>query len=816
MVAVERARQRLGERDRTALIALAGVLLSLGVWVLWAWVSAVLAGTPVADAIFSPEHDQLVMRLAAIVVVMLGTLLAQTGYSAWFRTVERLRIERNRIEQLYANSPDAIFSLDPLLKVTFANPVGVALAGRPAESVSGAACHEAIWGRSDLCGDCPACAVLADGERRTRVFKEDRDGHERWFEHLVYPVIGVNGTIESVVEMYRDVTSLRDAEDGLIRANAELEERVSARTAELTDANVALETEMREREKTSAALVESEERYRTLIDGSPDMILVHREGIVSYVNPPGAALLGVDDASQVVGKPVIDLLSASGSEFEDADIDHALFAGEIRCPMPAHLCRPDGGRVDVELSVSRLHGHDGTAIQCVVRDVTERVHARRTIERMAFYDSLTDLPNRALFNDRLASALARARRRSEHLAVVFVDLDDFKTINDTLGHLVGDGVLRAVANRIHSLLREEDTIARQSGDEFTIIARVVDRDGAAALAVRILEALKESFMVDGYELHVSASVGVAVYPEDGLVDSELIRNADTAMYRAKEIGRNIFRMYSPEMSQSALDRLELEAGLRAAVNAKEFVLLYQPQIDVRTGRTAGVEALIRWQHPTQGILPPRAFIALAEQAGFMGEIGHWVLKSACDRAAEWHRAGYEFGHICINLSAREFVQQDIVDNVRIALESSGLDASMLELEITESVAMHNVDNVMTALTALREMGVRVAIDDFGTGFSSMSYLHQFPITTLKIAQDFMRDVHVSAQSAAIAGTVIDLCHSLELDIVAEGVEHADQLEFLTSRGCYIIQGYLFSAPVPEEYLIGILERGFPALAASNA
>ncbi len=808
MAAADRARQRLGERDRTALVALAGVVLSFGVWVLWAWVSSILVAEPFADSLFSPNHDQMVLRLATIVMVMLATLIIQIGYSRWFRDLERLRIERSRVEQLYANSPDAKFSLSPELTVEFANPAAVALAGIPFESVVGETCHNAVWKRDDLCDDCPACSVLADGRRRERTILDTSTGSDRWFDHLVYPVVGTDGSIESLVEVYRDVTSLRVAEDALLNANSELEERVLERTKELADTNAALEDEATKREITAAALRESRERYRLLVDGSPDMVLLHRDGVIVYLNPPGAELLGLADAEDAIGWPVRELWRPCTPEFDAVDIDAALATGELSSPMPVSLCRPDGGFVDVELSVARLESDSGPSVQCVVRDVTERVHAQRTIERMAFYDTLTDLPNRALFNDRLASALARARRRSELVAVVFVDLDDFKTINDTLGHVVGDGVLRAVANRLRALVREEDTIARQSGDEFTIIARVVDRDGASALAERILESLRDSLVVDGYELHVSASVGIAVYPLDGIEDVELLRNADTAMYRAKDLGRNVYRLYSPDMSESAMDRLELEAALRVALDAKEFVLHYQPQVDVRSGRTVGVEALIRWQHPIQGILPPRVFVELAEQAGFMGEIGHWILRSACNTAAQWHAAGHDFGRICVNLSAREFVQQDVAANVRAALEAANLDPSMLELEITESVAMHNIEHVLKVLGELRDVGVRVAIDDFGTGYSSMSYLKRFPITTLKIAQDFMRDVHTNAQSAAIAGMVIDLCHELNLDIVAEGVEHEEQLDFLKSRGCHVMQGYLFSRPVPEDEFIETLARGF--------
>ena len=510
----------------------------------------------------NPSHDQTVMRLLAIVFVMLTTLFMQSGYAQWFRAVERLRIERNRIEQLYANSPDANLALNPLLKVDFANPVAVSLAGACLDALVGQSCHEALWGRDDLCEGCPACAVLADGRRRERTIRDTSTGTDRWFDHLVYPVMSTDGTIESVVEVYRDVTSLHVAEEALLLANADLEDRVSERTKELAETNRALEAEAAERERTADALRESEERYRLLVDGSPDMVLLQRDGAVVYLNPPGAELLGLADPAEAIGQLARSLWRASTPDFDDAGIDAALSTGELDRPMPVVLCRPDGGFIDVELSVARLESDQGPAIQCVVRDVSERIHAQRTIERMAFYDALTDLPNRALFNDRLTSALALARRRGEMVSVVFVDLDDFKTINDTLGHTVGDGVLKAIANRLRALVREEDTIARQSGDEFTIIARVPSREGAATLAERILGALKDSLVVDGYELHVSASVGIAIYPLDGLEEIELVRNADTAMYRAKELGRNVYRLYSPEMSASALDRLELEAGLR--------------------------------------------------------------------------------------------------------------------------------------------------------------------------------------------------------------------------------------------------------------
>jgi len=806
-MAVDMAQRESGTSNRTVLIALAGVLLSIGVWCLWAVVSSILSGGSFLNSLLSPPTGERVLRLFAMVGIMGGVLVAQVGYLQLSRALDRLRAERNRVEHLYANSPDASFSLNPLLTVEFTNPAGEVLSVTPAEEIVGAPCHEAIWGLSAPCKDCLADAVLSDGRRRERTVLETSSGTERWFNRLTYPVIATDGSIESLVEVYRDVTLLRVAEEALLVANTELENRVLKRTRALHATNEALEAEAFERERTAVALAESEERYRALVDDSPDMVLVYKDGAIVYLNPPGARLLGIEDPAEAMGWAVRSLWQSSSMEFTDADIDLAIETGELKRPMPVLLARPDGGSVDVELSVARLEYDGETAVQCVVRDITERVCAQRTIERMAFYDALTDLPNRVLFNDRLSEAIARARRRGELVAVVFLDLDDFKTINDTLGHAVGDGALKAIASRLGGLLREEDTIARQSGDEFTLIVRVDDREGARTVAVRILEALKDPLLVDGHELHVSASMGIAVYPLDGLDEVELVCNADAAMYRAKELGRNVYRLYKPEMSESAIERLELETGLRSAVENHEFILHYQPQVDSRTGRTVGVESLVRWQHPTEGMLPPRAFIELAEQAGLMGEIGQWILYTSCRRAASWQAAGHDFGRICVNLSARQFVQQDVVGNVRRVLEKTGLAPSMLELEITESAAMHSIEHVLETLGELRDMGVRVAIDDFGTGYSSMSYLKRFPITTLKIAQDFMRDVHVDAQSAAIAGIVIDLCHELDLDIVAEGVEDVEQLEFLKHRGCYVIQGFLFSPPLPESRLIEFLEHG---------
>jgi diguanylate cyclase (GGDEF)-like protein/PAS domain S-box-containing protein len=801
-------KKHLEEADRTALIALTGVVCSVGVWVLWAWIGTFLTGQTFYESLFQPDPAAAVTRLSAIVIVLAVTLLAQGVYAHWFRAEERLRVERGKVEQLYANSPDAIIALATGYTASHANPVALELMADTTGVAEGTAkCHQALWGLDEPCAGCQAAQVFARGAGWERTVFETVRGAERCFEHVIYPVLTEDGGVESAVEIYRDVTDLRLAEETLRRANLELERRVEEGTRELAAKSATLKAEVGVRKRAAVDLIQSEERYRQLVDGSPDMVLVQRGGLITFLNPQGVLLLGVESPDEALGMPVGELWESCSEEFGADELEQALITGDLDHAVPALLRRADGGTVHVELSVDRLELDGEPAIQCVARDITERLSAQRTIERMAYYDALTELPNRVLFHDRLHSALARGRRRSERVAVVFIDLDDFKAINDSLGHIIGDGVLEAVAARLSNVLREEDTVSRYSADEFAIMARIENRPDAELLAKRIVDSFRDSVTVDGYELHVTASVGVAIYPTDGADDLELMRNAETAMFRAKEWGRGVYRLYTPEMSASALDRLELETALRSALDREEFELHYQPQIDLRTGQPVGIEALVRWRHPTHGLMLPGLFVALAEQSGLMPEIGQWILRTACAHGAAWQAEGLSFGRVCVNISAREFVNQDVVEDVKRALELTGLPAANLELEITESAALHNSDQVLSALGHLQDMGVRVAIDDFGTGYSSMSYLKRFPIQTLKIAQDFMCDVHVNAQSAAIAGTIIDLCHELDLDIVAEGVEHESQLDFLESRGCYVIQGYLFSRPLPENDLVDLLRRG---------
>ncbi len=570
-----------------------------------------------------------------------------------------------------------------------------------------------------------------------------------------------------------------------------------------------------EREQAATALRDSEERYRLLVENSPDMIAICSHERVSFMNPAGIRLLGLSSEKEASGLPVAELFEPNDPNMSPEIFRGALRGGTSDCPLQTILRRPDGTPVNVELRTSSLILAGEPTVQLVAHDITERLRAERTIRRMAYYDSLTDLPNRTLFKDRLRAALALARRTGTQVAVIFLDLDDFKTINDTLGHATGDEMLRLIGERLHSVVRDEDTVARLAGDEFTVIAHISSTEEADALADRLQYELSRPFELHGQTLHVTACLGIAIFPQDGDGVADLLGRADMAMYRAKEIGHHVQHRYQPEMGEEAAEQLELEMRLRKAFALHELELYYQPQVNMLTGRVIGIEALLRWNHPEQGLLLPDRFMTVAERSGLMAPIGHWVIEEACRQACEWRAHGLEFGHVGVNLSAREILRQDVTDVVSEVLRSTGLPPEALEIEITESTAMHNVTKVLERVEQLRSLGIRIAIDDFGTGHSSLSHLKRFPIQTIKIAQDFMGDVHRSKLSAAIARTIFDLCGLLGYDIVAEGVEHEDQLAFLSSQGCHVIQGFMFSPPCPAEEIPGLLAQGIPAFLTSQ-
>ncbi|MEO5657153.1 MAG: EAL domain-containing protein, partial [Nitrospiria bacterium] len=427
---------------------------------------------------------------------------------------------------------------------------------------------------------------------------------------------------------------------------------------------------------------------------------------------------------------------------------------------------------------------------------------------LAHRDALTGLPNRTLLHDRLRQAIAQSQRTGAAMALFFLDLDRFKAINDTLGHVIGDLLIQAVAERLTGCVRESDTVARFGGDEFTIVVtNLAQGADAAKVAQKILDALSKPFLLGGPELFITTSIGITLFPGDEESIDGLLRNADAAMYRAKESGRNAYQFYAAEMNDHAVERLALENSLRHALERGEFLVHYQPQVDLGTGRISGAEALLRWRHPELGLISPARFVPIAEDTGLITPIGEWILRAAAEQGQAWRTAGLGPMRMAVNLSARQFTDRGLIQTIARVLGETGFPADSLDLELTESTIMHNAQATIATLHELKRMGVRFSIDDFGTGYSSLSYLKRFPIHILKIDPSFVRDVATNGTDAAIATAIIALAHSLHLTVIAEGVETQEQLEFLRANGCNEIQGFLFSRPLTAEAFTTLLKSG---------
>jgi diguanylate cyclase (GGDEF)-like protein len=424
---------------------------------------------------------------------------------------------------------------------------------------------------------------------------------------------------------------------------------------------------------------------------------------------------------------------------------------------------------------------------------------------LAYHDILTGLCNRTMLHEHLTQEVAHAQRLGTQAAVVFIDLDNFKLVNDSLGHSAGDRLLKITADRLLSCLRDVDTVARQGGDEFVVLLPdQANPDMVSSALERILEAVAKPVSIDGKQINVTCSMGVSIYPRDGMDADTLLKNADAAMYRAKEIGRNNFQFYASEMNARVNDRLALQSSLRRALDREEFFLHYQPQIDIGSGQVIAAEALVRWAHPELGLVPPGRFIPLAEESGLIGPLGEWVLQAACSQIKGWRATGVQLARVAVNLSARQFRGAGLDRQVERVLSATGIEPQALELELTESMLMQHGEEVIAVLQNLREMGVKLAIDDFGTGYSSLSYLRRFPVNRLKIDRSFVRDIASNADDAAITNGIISLAHSIHLRVVAEGVETAEQLEVLREAGCDEAQGYYLGRPMPAPEMITAL------------
>ncbi|MFL6246001.1 MAG: EAL domain-containing protein [Thermoanaerobaculia bacterium] len=560
-----------------------------------------------------------------------------------------------------------------------------------------------------------------------------------------------------------------------------------------------------------AALRESEIRYRLLFEQNAAGVCVSRlDGVIVDCNSTFAAMLG-SPRRELVGLSMASLY-ANPSEAEELNA-LLLSAGTLNS-VEVELRRADKRVLWVLANLVLVGEGESGVVHATVVDISDRKRAEEQIEFHAYHDVLTHLPNRKLFTDRLRHSLTRAKRNGRAVAVMFIDVDHFKTINDTLGHTAGDELLLEMARRLRECVRDDDTVARLGGDEFTIILSDLRHpEDAVSVAQKILATVQEPLTIGTMPLVVSASIGIALYPDDGLDPESLLRNADSAMYRAKAEGRNTYQLCTDEMKSRALERLAVESRLRTAVNDEQLILAYQPQINLVTGRTIGVEALVRWNDPLRGIVEPASFIPIAEETRLILPLGEWVLRTACRQMKEWHDRGSGPMRIGVNLSARQFQQHDLVEMVRNTLEESNLGPSSLDLEITETTAMQNAEVTVETLHALRALGVGISIDDFGMGYSSLNYLKRFPLNAVKIDRAFVNDITSNNGDAAIVSAVIGMARSLRLRVVAEGVETAEQFAFLRSRECDEAQGYYFSRPVPPEEMTRLLLERRPALSS---
>ncbi len=564
--------------------------------------------------------------------------------------------------------------------------------------------------------------------------------------------------------------------------------------------------------RAESALRETNQFAAEIIENAGEGIVVYdREFRYLLWNRFMEDMTGIP-AEDLIGKRAPDLFPHIREQHVDELIRQAMQGQTVASP-DIHYFIPGTDKRGWVSSVYRPHYDANGKIVGVIgliRDITQRKSAEQQIEYQAYHDALTGLANRRLFQEHLTLALALAQRRRRLVAVLFLDLDHFKIVNDSLGHTVGDELLKQVAGRLRGAVREGDTVARVGGDEFTIVLQdLVKKEDAAIVAEKVLRTIAEPSDISGHHLYVTTSIGITTFPDDGEDAETLIKNADNAMYRAKAEGRNTFHMSTQELSRSIQERMTLESGLHQAMEREEFELFYQPQIDLRTMRIAGIEALLRWRHPDRGVIAPSDFMSVAEDRGYIVVIGDWVLRNACEQATRLRQRGHEHVRVSVNLSPRQFREISLVSRVKAALDQAKLDPHQLELEITESVAVENIELTFTVLGELRGIGISIAIDDFGTGHSALSYLKQFPIDTLKIDRSFVEDLPAPSD-AAIVKSVIELAAGLKLRVVAEGVERKEQVDFLRENGCTEVQGYYFGMPVRGPEIEQLFDHGVAA------
>jgi diguanylate cyclase (GGDEF)-like protein/PAS domain S-box-containing protein len=605
--------------------------------------------------------------------------------------------------------------------------------------------------------------------------------------HYNVPILSRNGLL-GVVVLY--------LKDGHVRDDREMEFLGSVSN---TLAGLIERKQMEEALRQTAVAFENTSEGVMIADGAGRIVSVNR----AFTEITGYA------AEEVLGGTAALLRSGRhGEDFYAVMRESLREAGRWQGEIWDRRKNGDIFPAWLNISVVKDEGGSVTHHVAVFADISAMKESQSRIDHLAHHDALTGLPNRLLLNARMGHSLAHARRNATMLAVLFLDLDHFKVINDTLGHPAGDALLQEVAHRLGACVREEDTVSRLGGDEFTVLLEGLhDSNFASEIAQRIIESLSRKIVLQGHEVFVTCSVGISIFPSDGDDITTLLKNADSALYRAKEQGRDNYQYYTEELTLRAMARLEMETSLRQAMQRDELVVHYQPQIDLYTGRIIGMEALLRWRHPERGLVGPGEFISLAEETGLIVPIGEWVLRSACSRLKAWIDAGLPAIRVAVNLSSRQFNQKNLYEMVAAALRDTGLAPECLDLELTESLMMKDPEAAIAILTRLKSLGVQLSIDDFGTGYSSLSYLKRFPIDRIKIDQSFVNNITTEPKDAAVSQAIISMSHSLQLKTVAEGVETTEQQEFLRARQCDEVQGFNYSRPVPEQEMERLLREG---------
>ena len=593
----------------------------------------------------------------------------------------------------------------------------------------------------------------------------------------------------------------------MVRAFSTMRESRKGVEKELNDLNTGLEAIV---EKRVAELKDSETYVRAVIDNvNEGIIVMDGSGTIMSFNPAAEKIFGYSD-TEIIQNSFKNLISGENAELSGI---YKSYSEESSSDSPLGITREvvglrkDFSAFPLELKTSQIRIQNNLLFITAARDITERKDAEQRINYMASHDSLTKLPNRTLLQDRIQQTLAHNNRRDQKAAVIFVDLDKFKTINDTLGHDIGDGLLQEASARLVSSVRSEDTVARQGGDEFIILLSTISHpEDAGVIAQKILDSITRPFIIKGKELHIGASIGISIFPEDGVDMETLLKNSDIAMYHAKESGRGNYQFFSSEMNEHATEKQSMISDLRHAAERGELFLVYQPVVDMQSGKIASMEVLLRWKHPEKGMISPVKFIPLAEESGLILPIGDWVIRTACEQLKHWQNQGYEVPRLAINLSAKQFRQKLLASNIEKILKETQIEARYIGFEVTESMLLQNIEEVVETLLKLSYMGLEISIDDFGTGYSSLSYLKRLPINKLKIDKSFIDDLATHPDAAAIVKAIIAMAHGLSMKVVTEGVETQDQLDFLRLHGCEQYQGYIFSKPITSTEIVAKFER----------